>query len=92
MRGTDKLPVGPLARLTRSRHEPAAFLPRRLGEQLLGPEAEPARVRVDDHLVLALAPAAPQLETELEAGIVLVPLAALGRLDRPVEQRVEIDP
>src|SRR5581483_11458714 len=84
------LPVGPVGRLPRGRHEPPSLLARRLGEQLLDPEAEPVHVLEAD-LVAALPPALPEREPELEAGVALVAAAGLGQLERAVEQPHEVD-
>src|SRR4249919_3338129 len=60
-----------LNRLAGRRHKALPVLAGRLGEQLLGPEPEPARRFVDADLVAPLAPVLAQLEPELETGILL---------------------
>src|SRR5207344_3196037 len=69
-----------------------AVLAGRLREQLLGPEAEVAGVRVDRDLVAALLPAGTEVEAQLEAWVPIGPVAGLGHLVDTVEQPLEVDP
>ena len=73
------LAVGPCLGVFAGRgHEPFPFLPGGLGDQLLGPEPEPAGRLVDADLVPALAPALAELKPEREARILLAEPAPLG--------------
>ena len=85
------LAVGSVGRLARRREQALALLPGRLREQLLGPEAEPGRARVDADLVAALAPACAELQTELEAGIPVLAAAGLHHLRGAVEEALQLD-
>src|SRR5581483_12186009 len=58
------LPVGAVDVLARARDEPLALLAGRLRQQLLGPQAEAAGVRVDEDLVAPVAPALAEREPE----------------------------
>ena len=62
------LPVNPVRRLARRRHEPLALLAGRLCEELLEPEPEAARI-VEDDLVASLLPARAERKPQLESGI-----------------------
>ena len=82
---------GPSARLAGRRDEALALLAGRLGEELLDPEAEPGRGRVEQTLSRPLAPALAEREPELEPGVAVVAAAGLGHLRGAVEEALEVD-
>src|SRR5436305_1397914 len=86
-----RLPVTALGSLAGRRHEALPVLSRRLGEQLLRPQPGVAGVRVDRDLVAAVAPAVPELEPELEAGVALLAVAGLDHLVDPLEEALDVD-
>ena len=77
--------------LARRGHETFPVLAGRLGDQLLGPEAEAAGRLVDADLVPALAPALAELHPELEARVVVAEPAPLGHRLGPLEQRADLE-
>src|SRR5262249_18764124 len=83
---------GAVRRPARRRDEALALLPGRLGDQLLGPEAEAARGLADADLVAALLPARAERRAELEAGVVGVGAARVRGPLGTREQPVDIDP
>src|SRR5581483_5304525 len=85
-----RLAVGAVRALARRRHETLPLLPRRLGEQLLEPEAEPVRIREDDLVAAGLPPPAER-EPELQAGIAGRTPAGVQHRLRLAEQPVEVD-
>src|SRR5207248_2586040 len=88
-----RLSVGGARVLARGRDQALAVLARRLGEELLRPEAELARRLPDADLVAPVERAVPEREAELETGIAVVLLPALaGHVLGPVEERVDLDP
>ena len=82
---------GPVGGLARRRHETLALLARRLGEQLLGPEAEAGVALRDADLVAPVAPALAEREPELEPGIALGEPARLRHLLGALEQPRHVD-
>jgi hypothetical protein len=85
------LPVRPVSGLAGRRNETLAVLARRLGDQLLGPEAEAALRLVDADLVAPGAPALAEVLPELEAGVPVGEPACLDHLGRALEQPFEVD-
>ena len=69
--GLRRLPVGAVRRLAGRGDEALAVLARRLGDELLGPEAEVARASVIADLVAPVSPALAERSAELEPGIAL---------------------
>src|SRR4051794_33323069 len=88
----DVLAVVAVRRLARRGHEPLSLLPRRLGDQLLGPEAEAPVRLLDADLVAALLPARAELMTEHVARIAVVPPAQIRHALRVVEKALEVEP
>ena len=84
------LAVGPLAGLAGSGNEAFALLARRLGQQLLSPQAEAADI-VEADLVAPLLPAGTESQPELEPRIAFVETTRLGHLERAVEQPLDVD-
>ena len=87
----DLVAVGAVTRLARRGHEPFPLLARRLGDQLLEPEPEAARL-VEDDLVAPGLPARAQREPELEPGVRVLHPARVVHLLRPLEQARDVDP
>src|SRR5439155_14433855 len=85
------LPVEAVRALAGRRHEPFPFLARRLCEQLLGPEPEPARSLVDTDLVASLAPPFAELQAELESWVLLAEPTPLRHHVGALEQRPHIE-
>ena len=86
----DVLPVGAVCGLPCRRHEPPAILAGRLGDQLLEPQSEAARILEGD-LVAPLLPARAQREAELQAGIPVGEPAGVVHLLGSREQPAEVD-
>ena len=86
-----RLAVGPVGRLARRRDEALALLAGRLGDELLGPEAEAVPGSGDADLVAALLPAVARAEAELEARVALARRHASAISLRAVEQPREVD-
>src|SRR6058998_820370 len=75
------LPVGAVGGLVhRDGDETLPLLARRLGDQLLDPQPEPAGNRADLHLVAPVLPSRRETLAELEAGVALVEPAGLDHL------------
>src|SRR5262249_4819112 len=88
--GPGGLAVGSIRRLARRGNEALAVLAGRLGDELLGPEAEVARGTADADLVAAPAPAGSEPAPELVARIAFARAARLAHLLSLLEQALGV--